>query len=252
MSKFITHVHTLYSPDGWHNPECVLRFAEKEDAFVELLSHNSFLWTKLYREVFKSENIIPAIELCFENTDLVVAGENLDELAKWFPIFDRRVKRRLPVSLEEGIEILKENDIGYTYLPHPTAPISGAVNNGYEYIIEEVDGIEVWNGSIAPIRSYNMEALALAEKYNKTKLAGSDSHIGTIALKSCCNLTEASSKDEIYEAVRKNKLKPHINPLYPILLAKDYVVLAFLVCKDLLNSNLDTKPFISSLIKQLY
>jgi len=255
MSKFITHVHTIYSTDGWNNPDCIRRYAENKDVFVELLTHNSLLWTRLYPEVFKSEHIIPAVEFGFKNTDVIAAGKNLDELIKdkRFPIFDHKVGRWLNISLDEGIEILREKGAEYIYFPHPTAPVAGAVKNGYEHLIKKVDGVEVWNGSISLFPPYNMSALNLAEKYNKTKFAGIDGHLGTISLKSCYNLTEAQSKDEIYEAVRKNRLEPHKNPFYPILLAKDYGVLAFLTLRGLLDKNSEVNPSNSlSLTEQLY
>ncbi|MDI6825875.1 MAG: hypothetical protein QMD36_01620 [Candidatus Aenigmarchaeota archaeon] len=255
MLKFISHVHTIYSTDGWHNPDCVLKYAIKNDVYVELLAHNHWAWTKLYPRVFKSERIIAGIEFRFGGTDVIACGDNLGELAKdkRFQILKLKTKRRLNVSLEEGIEILRKNSVEYIYLPHPTFPIAGIPKKDYDYLIPKIDGIEVWNGLISLFPFYNMKALNLAEKFHKTKIAGIDGHLGDAPLKSCYNLVEANSKDEIYEAVRKNRLKPHINPLYPILSAQDYGVLAFLILRDFLNPSSNIKPsnFIS-LIKQLY
>jgi len=239
MLKFITHVHTFYSTDGWNNPDCVRKYAEKKDVFVELLTHNNFLWTKLYPEVFGSKRIVPAIEFGFRGTDVIAGGKNLGELAKdkRFPIFDYKVERMLDISLEEGTEILRDY-AEYLYFPHPTF-ICGAFKNGYEHLMPKVDGIEIFNGPTSLFPSYNTKALNLAKKFNKTETAGVDGHMGMVSFNSCYNLVDASYKDEIYEAMRKGRVKPIISPLYPFCLAKEYGVLAFLTLKDLLNPNSD-------------
>jgi hypothetical protein len=254
MLKVVTHVHPPYSTDGWNNPAIVNKYAMKKGLVVELDAHNSLLWMKAYPEVYKSEHIIPGVELGLLDTDIIAVGENLDELArdKRFPLFDPKPKRMLEVPLEEGIEILRKISVEYTYLPHLTF-FGGAVYNGYVNQISRVDALEVWNGCISIFPPYNRKALILAEKLNKTKLAGVDGHIGCWALNSCYNLVDANSKEEVYEAVRKGRTKPHVSLLYPIQLSKEYATLAFLTAKDILNSRPKISPSsFTSLTKQLY
>jgi len=254
MLKLISHVHAPYSTDGWHNPDSILKYAVKKDVVVELLAHNNFVWTRLHPEVFKSEHIIPAVEFGLKDTDVVVAGHNLDELArdKRFPLFDHRVKRMLDVSLEEALDILRKIGVEYIYSPHSTF-IGGAAKNGYKKLLPKFDAIEVFNGSISFFPPYNWKALSLAEKLHKTKIAGADTHLGITALDSCYNLVDAISKEEIYETIRKGKVKPHISSLYPIQLARDYVVLTYLAIRDILNSKLKISVSdFTALTKQLY
>jgi hypothetical protein len=254
MLKFITHVHPPYSTDGWNNPENILKYARKKGVIVEIDAHNSLLWARANPEVFKSEYIVTGVEFGFVDTDVIAVGENLDELArdKRFPLFNRKVKRMLDVPLEEGLEILRKISVEYICLPHPTF-IGGAAKNGYKRLLPKVDAIEVWNGSISFFPPYNQRALHLAEELNKTKIAGTDAHLGSSTLDSCYNLVDASCKEEIYEAMRKGRVKPHISSLYPIQLARDYAVLTFLAVRDILNSKLKISlSDFTSLTKQLY
>jgi len=254
MLKVITHVHPPYSTDGWINPDDVPKYAIKKHAIIEMDAHNSLLWTRAHPDVFKSEYIITGVELGLQGTDVIAVGENLDQLAndKRFPLFDRKVKRMLDVSLEEGIKILRRIGVEYICLPHPTF-IGGAAKNGYENLLSKADAIEVFNSSISFVPFYNQTALNLAEKLNKTKIAGTDRHMGLWGLDSCYNIVDASCKEEIYEAIRKGKVEPHINSLYFIQSARDYAVLTFLAAKDILKSNLkiSLKDF-TSLTKRLY
>jgi hypothetical protein len=256
MLKLITHIHPPYTTDGWNNPDNILEYAIKKRVYVELDPHNSLLWTRAHHEAFTSEYVIAGIELGLMGTDVIAVGENLSELArdKRFPIFDRKVKRMLDVSFEEGIEILRRIGIEYICLPHPTC-ICGAAKNGYDKDqLSKADAIEVWNGSISfiPIR-YNQEALILAEKLNKPKIAGVDGHIGLSSLDSCYNLVDATCKEEIYEAIKKGRTNPHISSLYPFQLLRDYTVMAFSVARDVLTAKLKISPsdFTSS-TRQLY
>jgi predicted metal-dependent phosphoesterase TrpH len=254
MLKTIFHVHAPYSTGGYHNPESILKYAKKRDLVVELLAHNNLVWTKYYPEVHNSPKIITGIELGFKNTDIVATGENLTELVKdkRFPVFDRRVKRMLDISLEEGLDILREIGVQYIYAPHSTF-IGGAAKNGHKSLLSKVDAIECFNGSVSFFPPYNWKALSLAEKLGKTKIAGADGHLGLSSLESCYNLVDANSKEEIYEAVRKGKVEPHISRLYPVQLARDYGVLTFLALKDILNSKLKISVNdLTSLAGQLY
>jgi predicted metal-dependent phosphoesterase TrpH len=253
MLQLIAHVHAPYSTDGYHNPESVLKYAIKKGVVVELLAHNNLVWRRLYPDVARSEYIVTAVELGFKDTDIVAAGENLEELARYkIPVFDHRVKRMLDIPLEEGLDILRRVGAEYVYAPHSTF-IGGAAKNGYTALLSRVDAIEVFNGSISFIPSYNKKALILAEKLGKPKIAGVDGHIGLSSLGSCHNSVEASSKQEIYEAIRKGKVKPHVNSFRHLLLAKDYALLTSLAIRDIFKSQLKISVSdISGLTKQLY
>jgi len=221
---------------------------------IEHLQHNKLTLPRLCPEFFRSEYGISAIELGLTDTDVVAAGDNLSELArdKRFPIFNNKVKRMLDVSLEEGIEILRRIGAEYIYLPHPTF-IAGAAKNGYKNLLSKVDAIEVFNATTSWFPPYNKRALLLAEQLQKTKTAGVDGHFGEEAFFSCHNEIPASSKEEIYEAMRKGRVQPYVSPMHPFRLLREYTVLTYLVAKDISKSKLKISlSDITSLAKQPY
>jgi predicted metal-dependent phosphoesterase TrpH len=239
MSRFVTHIHTIYSLDGSNNPGVVLRNAQKNDVYAEIVAHNSFLWTRKYPEVFKSERIIPGVEFRIRGVDVVASGPDVGEIGKdrKFSVYGYPAPKNYDLPLEEALESLRECS-EYVYFPHPAAEL-GVALSGQERLISKADGVEVWNGSAALLPGANKAACVLADKYGKAKLAGLDDHYGCNGTLPAYNFIEASSKDDVYDAVRKGTTEPYVSPMFPLKMSKEYALLACRALKDLRQVSLD-------------
>jgi hypothetical protein len=240
MSRFVTHIHTIYSLDGSNNPLTVLRNAKKNGVYAELVAHNSFLWTKKYPEVFRSERIIPGVEFRIRGVDVVASGENVGEVERdrRFPVNKFPAPKGYDVPLDEALDVLRDCS-EYIYFPHPAASL-GIAKSGHEKMIRKGDAVEVWNGAAAVLPHVNDSAAALAKKYGKSALAGLDDHNGCNSLLPAYNIIDAGDKDEVYDAVRKGRTRPYVNPMFPVLMSKDYAMMAYQALRDYRQVRMDS------------
>jgi hypothetical protein len=222
MEKFVTHIHTLYSIDGWNNPTVILKNVRKKGFYAEVVAHNSLLWTRMYPDVAKDEMIVPGVEFRIRGVDVIAGGENVGEIAndKRFPLFSKIPIHGYDVPLPEAIDSLKYC-AEYVYFPHPATAL-GIARSGHEELIEKGDSIEVWNGGSVLFPGANSQALMLARKYRKPGMAGLDDHYGCNGMMPAYNLLNASCKDDVYLSVRKGKLTPYVDWKFPITMAKEY------------------------------
>jgi hypothetical protein len=241
MEKLVSHIHTLYSMDGSNNPEVVLRNARKKDFYAEIVAHNSLVWTRKYPDVARDEMIITGVEFRIRGVDIVASGGNVDEISKdkRFQLYSHKTPNGYDVPLPEALDLLRDCS-EYVYFPHPSTSL-GIGKSCHEDLIEKGDGVEIWNGNAALIPGANADAMNLAGKYKKTRLAGLDDHYGCHGLLPAYNLLNASCKDDIYDAVRKGRTLPYVKRKFPILMAKEYSLTAIRSIMDMKQVITDTR-----------
>jgi predicted metal-dependent phosphoesterase TrpH len=141
---------------------------------------------------------------------VIVAEEILTPYGEIMGMF---LKETIPsgngISPDEVITRIKEQD-GLVCIPHPydTIRMSALSGKVIDEIIDRVDVLEVFNGRcLFPYSSD--KALALANKHNIARSAGSDSHtlaeIGNVYVE----MPEFTGKNDFLQALAKGKIAGH-------------------------------------------
>ncbi|MHA1238257.1 MAG: PHP-associated domain-containing protein [Candidatus Odinarchaeia archaeon] len=191
MIKIDLHVHTYYSKCALNSPKEVLDTAYARGLNgVAITDHNTLRgYFKAIKENRKQDFIIiPGIEVSSKDGDIL--GLGVEEI----------IPRNL--SAQETLDKIKESG-GICVIPHPFDFLRKSV--GFKIRNLKPHAIEVINSNIVFPLS-NMLAYRYAKSHKLPMTAGSDAHsVDTVGLSYI--LVNASSVDEILNAIKKNEVK---------------------------------------------
>jgi hypothetical protein len=154
FGKFELHIHTK-CVDGAMDAKQIVEYAERIGLKgISMTDHNTL---KAYNEIKRIKTnlvVIPGAEISTDHGHLLALG------IKYIPHGTTR----------EIIDDVHEQG-GVVVIAHPCGELS---RNASREIIKYVDAVEVINGRTFPWG--NAKAFALAKKYNKPMVSGSDAH----------------------------------------------------------------------------
>ena len=158
MLKLDLHVHTKYSSDAFEEIEDLIKRAKQLglDGFA-ITDHNTVAALKEAKKLAKKEKflIIPGIEITSKQGDIIALG----------------IEKNIPkgLSAEETIKRIHKLG-GIAIAAHPFGMI-------YHWKCVRIDAINLPFDAVEAINSRCYYANNLAQKINKPKTAGSDTHI---------------------------------------------------------------------------
>lgn len=155
--KIDFHIHTKYSPDSLIQPDALAKKAMMLGIIPALTDHYSVSCHASMRAL--GAQFIPGEEILTDKGDLV--GLYISEL----------IPKNTPFA--EALDLVRAQG-GITYLPH-MYDYGRAGRHASDEEASRVDIIEVFNARVMD-DSINEKAKKFAEKHNKLKAAGSDSH----------------------------------------------------------------------------
>lgn len=219
MFKVDIHVHTWYSKDALCKPKEIVKYAKKRGLDgIAITDHNT---TKGWKETKKEAKKYNLFFIPGEEVKVFLHQVFLGELLCLF--LQEEIK---PGNVFEIIDKVKEQD-GVVVLSHPFD--FGRGFKKPELIAKEIQGVEVLNGKNFFKKSVK-KADRFAEKYNLSKLGGSDAHICREVGKTF-TFADVSGLEEFKKAVLKGKIGffGKTNPVYRSLgpLVKIYRLLRF-------------------------
>ncbi len=201
------HVHTLFSGDSPLPPRvCVSLLANHGYNAVALADHGSpkgavFAKKHLPKRILQKITVIVGQEVKTEKGELIILG----------------CEKTLRGDFEEIIEFCKEENY-LCILPHPLDFFrkNSACRKGFvHYAMKHVDAVECTNAR--SLMFFNLLAKSLAKKLKKPCIAGSDAHMLS-ELGRVKNILFCENKEEeIFEAIRKGKVKVFVKPYFSAL-----------------------------------
>ena len=153
------HIHSKYSFDSILEPKKIIKVAKKKGLDgVAITDHNTIKGGLEAKKINEDQDFL-----------VIVGSEISTDIGDITGLFlNEEIKSR---NSMEVIEEIKEQG-GIVVLPHPCR---GHKLN--DEIVKRVDAIEGFNARTN--KENNMEAVKLAEKYNKPIVAGSDAHFAS-------------------------------------------------------------------------
>lgn len=210
--KLDAHVHTHYSGltsirplhrflrESYNTPEGVYRCSKRRGMdLVAITDHDTIAGalTLAHRE-----DVLVGCEVtaCFPGDDVRVHLNVLDITPEQFARIDAtrsNVHRLLPYLREQGI---------FTTLNHPASRVNGPVTASHlAAVMPWVDGIEVRNGS--RLAAQNRTATALAERFSKVAIGGSDAHTMRGVGETCVVAQGATTRAEFMRELRAGRVR---------------------------------------------
>ncbi|MDR2707348.1 MAG: CehA/McbA family metallohydrolase, partial [Nitrososphaerota archaeon] len=155
------HVHTTYSNDSLITPKDLIYYAKKNGLnAVAITDHNC---------------LTGAIKIAKETTDfLVIPG--MEVSSSEGHIVALNIKESIPRDLTavETVERIHASG-GVAIACHPYVYFKGCLRNA---VCDAFDAIEVINARAFPFQHSVKKAAEAAEKFNLSKVAGTDAHYG--------------------------------------------------------------------------
>ena len=153
------HIHSKYSFDSLLEPRKIIKVAKKKGLDgVAITDHNTIKGGLEAKKISRGQDFL-----------VIVGSEISTEVGDITGLFlSEEIKSR---NSMEVIEEIKEQG-GLVVLPHPCRG-----HKPSEKIVKKVDAIEGFNARTS--KENNIEAVKLAEKYNKPIVAGSDAHFAS-------------------------------------------------------------------------
>lgn len=199
MIKIDMHVHTEYSKDSFMRPEKLIKTARHRGlGAVAVTDHNSF------------KGAVTAERINMHNDFFIIKAEEVK--TEYGDIIGLFIEKE--INSRKFLDVIKEikEQNGFTVLPHPYSKNTSLPE---ELIENNIDIIEVFNARQKKLK--NIQAKALAEKYKKPVIAGSDAHnyfeIGRAYIEIKENIINI---DDIKKAVKRNiiEIKGRLTPYY--------------------------------------
>lgn len=190
MIKIVFHVHSQYSPDSNLSQEKIAEICRaKNIKTVILADHN---------------NLAPARII---NSVRIIPGEEIQ--TKQGEIIGLFLKYKIPkgLSLKQSIKKIKKQE-GLVVAPHPFEGLRLKALKKEILIknINEIDIIEVFN-SRNLFNSDNKKACALAKKYKKIQIAGSDAHLASEICNTIIEMEKFHSSQEFLKNLKQAKFR---------------------------------------------
>ncbi len=209
------HVHTKEDPfDSPYIPytaKDLIRVAAKKGFTVlSITNHHSVYFSKSIKDYARKKGIllIPGAEARIKGKDVLLINIKKDDL--------RRIR-----TLED-LEKLKDSAL--IIAPHPFFIGYKCLRGYLEKYIDYFHAIEYCHfytrQLVTPFFSFlngNTRALKLAKKYKKPLVGTSDAHKLYELNTTYTLINSAKKKDDIIEAVKKNKIKLVTKPMNPVL-----------------------------------
>lgn len=211
---FDCHCHSRYS-DGSGKVENILKQAHSLGIGIALTDHNDIRGVvESYRNHLKVP-VIPAIEVsCKGMIHLLLYFYRLEDLQDFYATHVAPYKRVNTNAALKQMTALKIAKVARQYkcivtLAHPYGgthrEIEGFMKlKENEYFLQYVDCIEGLNGTINQKR--NMKSLALAEKFKKGVVGGSDSHTLS-SLGNTVTIARATTIPEFLDQLKKGEVQ---------------------------------------------
>ena len=194
------HVHSTYSPDSIITPQDLVYYAKKYELnAVAVTDHNS---VEGALRIAKETDllIIPGIEVSSRNGHIV--GLNLSEV----------IPRGL--SVEETVERIHIAG-GIAVACHPFALFKGSLK---EKVSSSFDAIETINARAFPFGRSNRKAAEAAERFNLSRVAGTDAHYGPQIGLAYTVIDSEPNVQDIAKAIVKGRCQPFGRPV-PLILS---------------------------------
>ncbi|MBD3263306.1 PHP domain-containing protein [Candidatus Woesearchaeota archaeon] len=189
MLKLDLHVHTKYSNDGFEEIVDLIKKAKKIglDGFA-ITDHDTVAGLKEAKKLADKENflIIPGIEIASKDGDIVALGIN----------------KKIPKNLSAKKTINKIHEMGgIAIAAHPFGMLYHRNSVGILASELPFDAVEAINS-----RCYS--ANNIAQKIDKTKIAGSDAHIKEELGRAYTLVNAKPNIKSILNAIKAGKTKP--------------------------------------------
>jgi hypothetical protein len=165
------HIHSEHSSDSLSSPKCIIKVAKRRGLDgIAVTDHGTI------------KGGVEARKLCGGNDFLVIIGTEIaTEKGDVLGLFlEREIQSDISADVIDEIH----SQGGIAVLPHP---FKGHKLD--EDLLSRIDAIEVFNSRARKVE--NDKALALAEKYAKPKIAGSDAHFW-IEIGRACTIVEGT------------------------------------------------------------
>ena len=189
--KLDLHVHSNYSSDGRLQIKDILRVARKRGlGGIAVTDHNSLKGSQIAKRIAHEHEILTVSGMEISSTEGHILAYGIDT-----PI-------PKGLSPEETIEKIHESG-GLAVIARPYRPWSGLGEKITRSL--KPDGMEVLNAHST--LKENQKAGRLCRSMDLPMTAGSDSHEGRSLGKACVIIPEASSQDDVLEAILKRRVK---------------------------------------------
>ncbi len=217
MLKADLHIHTKEDPVDnvpYTAKEMIKYKAKLGFKVLAITNHNSIYFNKELKDYAKQLGIIliPGMEALIQRKEVLILNADKDKLNYWQP---NPGYRRVYYSLYDSLDVLQSfREQGMVIgAPHPFYVQPTCLSKQLIKHIDKFDFIEhshfyTW------VVNRNKPAVRLAKKYNKTLIANTDSHRWfQLGLKNYSYIDADLNKDDILEAIRKNKVKILTKPV---------------------------------------
>jgi len=187
--KLDLHVHSTFSSDGKASPESILRQAAKVGlAGVAITDHNTMKGNVQARKIDREMLVIRGMEISSSEGHILAYG----------------IEEPVPKGLdpEETLERIRDQG-GIAVVAHPYRPWSGLGEKAVKRL--KPDAIEVQNSHSTA--GENASALRLCQTMGLPMTGGSDAHMLAYLGRSYTVAENASTEDEVLEAIRKGMTK---------------------------------------------
>lgn len=155
------HVHTTYSSDSLITPKDLIYYSKKNGLNAVAVTDHDYLEgaVKIAKET-KDFLVIPGMEVSSSEGHIVALNIN----------------KTIPKGLSavETVERIHEAG-GVAIACHPYVFLKGCLNNA---VCAEFDAIEIINARAVPFGRSVRKATEAAEKFNLSRVAGTDAHYG--------------------------------------------------------------------------
>ncbi len=155
------HVHTTYSNDSLITPKDLIFYAKKNGLnAVAVTDHNYFDGAVKIAKETKDFLVIPGMEVSSSEGHIVALNVN----------------QLIPKGLTAVETVQRIHEAGGVAIAcHPYVFLKGCLNNA---VCAEFDAIEIINARAFPFGRSVKKATEAAEKFNLSRVAGTDAHYG--------------------------------------------------------------------------
>lgn len=200
--KIDLHTHSIISQDGGISRDQYANLLEKGILdVIAITDHNE---TKLASEMAKKFG------------EKIIVGEEIS--TKEGEIVGLFLKKTIPANMtaiETAKQIHEQN--GIVYIPHPfETSRQGLQIDILQAMIPDIDIVEVFNAR-GKRRGKSSQALAFAQKYNKTVAAASDSHCHMGMGSSYSIISEVPTNKTLIKLLAKGELHKQFAPAFSYL-----------------------------------
>jgi hypothetical protein len=188
--KYDLHSHSKYSPDGFLDPEKIVKIAIRRGLNgIAITDHNTInggLKAKKY------EN---------EDFTVIIGSEIMTERGEIIGLFlEEDVKSK---DVQDVISEIKDQN-GIIIIPHPFDELRHSAFHPTDEDAKFIDCIEGFN-SRCVFQKYNKKAVEFAMKYKLAITAGSDAHFAR-EIGNAFILVESSGEEELREKILKKEI----------------------------------------------